>query len=297
MKHIKKLIKFFSIQLYDLIFWRLKNILFKPSCSLCFSKKTKLVNAYKRQFCVCEECKFIYANDFPEFIVNVGMGMNGSWGGVNAGGEREYYLTKYIQRNFDKESFLLYGVGSARGFIELLKEKFNVSGADLSSPVIEHFNNIYENRYFHVDKIKGKFDVIIATEVFEHFTNGRYYFNLINNHLNSDGIICGTTNFYPGSGSIEDNQKLGYMSIREHLCYWSEASLSYICNQYNYHLVTFEMIRPGSVLPDTKYNEIYENKRIFFISRDKRIIKKLEAAKISNPIIDLDTEKIHYDEL
>lgn len=290
---IKTIIKKIILTTYDLLFWRLKNFFIHPLCPLCDSK-TNQENAYKRHFRKCNNCNFIFSNDVPSIILDIGMGMTGSWGGIKSGGEREYWLTKFLYSNFERKKTLLYGVGTAFGFVKLLDEKYDVYGSDISKNVVTYYDNLLPNKYFHAYKIDGLFGYIIATEVFEHFVRPRKDFELILNHLENDGILCGTTNFYPDSGPIIDNQQLGYMEIKEHQSYWSKKSMSMFAKKHKLELILFKMIRPGSVLRDTKYNEIYENKVVFFLTRDKKKYKKLLKIRDKNRILNLDVEKIKF---
>jgi len=220
------------------------------------------------------------------------MGLVGSWGGVNAGGEREDYLVRMLQSGLAKSTFLLYGVGSNRSFPVLRSEGCDVYGCDISPSVIEYRENKYGSEYFfHTDKLakyKNKFDVVVACEVFEHFHNPKRWIELIIQSLKEDGVLCGTTNFYPG-GDIEDGQKVGYMSLNGHVAYWSERSMSRLFGNYGMELVSFEMICPGSVKPDLTFHDLYPNKRVFFASADVKTIKFLKELNEKSPILPLDT--------
>lgn len=134
------------------------------------------------------------------------------------------------------------------------------------------------------DKI---YDGIIAVEVFEHFAEPKSSINLLISLLKPNGIICGTTNFYPG-GPIEDDNNPGYMSLRGHIAYWGLTSMTCIASYHNLTVAAFELIRPGSVLPDEKYGQLWPNKRVFFIYNPNAHQSYFEHLLKKTPIIPID---------
>jgi hypothetical protein len=143
----------------------------------------------------------------------------------------------------------------------------DVVGSDISLDVVRAKKSQFGSDRFYVPTeipTEVKFDGIVAVEVFEHFAEPRNTFSLIFNRLNIGGVICGTTDFYKGQ-EIADGNTPGYMSLRGHIAYWSSKSMSRISEEFGYAVAEFEMIRPGIVLPDEKYGQLYPNKRVFFI--------------------------------
>lgn len=261
----------------------------KPACPVCCGS-TISRKGYDRVFRQCTRCDFIFSHDYPEFAAELGMGMTGSWGGVSKGGEREDYLTRMLVREFDARNILLYGVGSALAFPVLLQEGFEVHGTDVSSDVIAYRQKEAGKRFFHASdlaKISAAYDGVIACEVFEHFHAPPRWLGQIVKSLKPGGTLCGTTNFYPG-GPIEDSQKIGYMSLRGHVAYWSEKALATALQPHGMTVVLFEMVCPGSVKPDKTYNDLFPNKRVFFASSDTRKIARLRQLKQETPILPID---------
>ncbi len=222
---------------------------------------------YGRSFYQCQECEFIFAIDYDLRTLSKGMGMEGSWSGPGGGGYREYYLVKMLMQNVGLKSFLLYGTGNTQTFADLREEGVDVVGCDISQDVVEYRKAAFgDNAFFTPDSLPADkaYDGIVAVEVFEHLAEPKSAFSLLMSRLNPSGVICGTTHFYPG-GAIEDNNNPGYMSHKGHVAYWNPKSMSYIARNYHYAVASFEMIRPGSVLPDEKYGQLWPNKRVFFL--------------------------------
>ena len=270
--------------------WYLISTLIRPNCRLCSGTTVRKVG-YGRYFLECRSCGFIFAGDFPESVAQIGAGMSGSWGDADTGGEREDFLVRFIHKDLEKQSFLLYGVGSTLAFPVLISERFDVYGCDVSESVIEYRQKKYGiDRFFHANKLESihnKYDVVVACEVIEHLNYPQKAFSTILNCMKLNGILCGTTNFHPG-GDIEDGQKVGYMSFRNHVAYWSEKSMTKLLGNFGMNLITFEMVCPGSVKPDLKYNDLFPNKRVFFASADEDVISFLIELKSKNPILPID---------
>jgi len=195
------------------------------------------------------------------------MGMEGSWSGAGGGGYREYFLVKMLEKDLGFQSFLLFGTGNTATLGRLISEGVDVVGCDISQDVVAYKRQQHGNSRFHpAEEIPShlRFDAIVAVEVFEHFAAPNESWRVLTRHLNDGGIICGTTNFYPG-GPIEDSNDPGYMSLKGHVAYWSQKSLGYLARTKGFKLEAFEMVRPGSVLPDEKFGQLWPNKRVFFL--------------------------------
>ena len=279
------------LQRFAKVQWYFSTNYLKVPCRVCGGKTFKEM-AYNRIFVKCSSCNFIFSGDFPEFTANIGMGMSGSWGGAEKGGEREDYLVRMLANDYGKKTFLLYGVGSTLAFPVLLQEGFDVYGCDVSEDVIRYRQSQFgKERFFHARELQTKidrFDAIVACEVFEHFCNPKKWITRIVHSLRKDGIICGTTNFYLGKG-IEDTNSIGYMGLAGHVAYWSEQSMEKMFNAFNMALVAFEMICPGSIKPDPKYNLLFPNKRVFFLSSNSESMDKLKVLKMVVPVLPIDT--------
>ena len=88
--------------------------------------------------------------------------------------------------------------------------------------------------------------------------------------------------------SIEDSNNPGYMSHRCHTAYWGHKSMAYMASIYGLSLSEFEMQRPGSVIPDQKYGQLFPNKRVFFIYDRERHGDYFDNLKNCSPILPID---------
>lgn len=262
-----------------------------PRCKVC-GARTRSRNAYGRIFYECQDCEFIFAIDYDNEVLHKGMGMEGSWSGPGGGGYREYYLAKMMMRDLGCKSFLLYGTGNTPTFATLREEGLDVIGCDTSPDVVEYKRTIFgDDSFFTPEDLPAdiQYDGIIAVEVFEHIAEPKYTFPLLMGRLRPHGVICGTTNFYLGAG-IEDSNSPGYMSLRQHVAYWSLRSMSRLAQDYRYAVAAFELVRPGSVLPDEDYGQLWPNKRVFFVydpqahrSYFEQLLKNTQILPIDRP--------------
>ena len=216
--------------------------------------------------------------------------MEGSWTGPGGGGYREYYLVQMLMQDLSLESFLLFGTGNTPTFARLREEGVDVVGCDISQDVVDYKTAAFGNDvFFTPGSLPGdrKYDGIIAVEVFEHFGEPRSSLDLLMSLLRPRGVICGTTNFYPG-GRIEDENKPGYMSHGGHVAYWSLRSMTCLARNYRRAVASFEMVRPGSLLPDEKYGQLWPNKRVFFIYDAAAHRDYFERLLRTTPILPID---------
>lgn len=245
---------------------------------------------YGRPFAECTDCGFIFTDDYDASGLGRGMGMEGSWSGPGGGGYREYYLVKLLRNDLALRTSLLFGTGNTATLGRLLEEGFDSVGVDISPDVVAHKKEVLgDDRFFTPSTLPDdrRFDVIVAVEVFEHLTDPHASWQLLANHLEVGGILCGTTNFYPG-GPIEDGNDPGYMSHKGHVAYWSERSLGQLAKRYGFALEGFEMVRPGSVLPDERYGQLWPNKRVFFVFEAGRYETYFQQLRARHGILPID---------
>ena len=274
------------------IAWDLRTRVRPPRCPICEGTGTRRVG-YGRPFVECARCGFLWCHDSPEWVAARGMGLVGSWGGPEKGGERDDFMVRLLNdHGRERRKVLIYGAGTTLVFRVLHDEGFDVYGADIGSDVVAYRNTEFPGRFFHASEIEKSahgFDIITACEVFEHMHDPVRWINALSSNLAPDGVLCGSTNFYPGDGPIEDGQRIGYMSVGGHVAYWSESALDAALRRLHMQVVVFELVCPGSVKPDLAYGSLFPNKRLFFGSRDAALIERLRALKAETPILPCDT--------
>jgi SAM-dependent methyltransferase len=259
-------------------------------CGLCGERKTSLRTAYGRVFAECPLCGLISVKDLNQKLSGNGMGLEGSWSGPGGGGYREYFLTQMLITGLNKKSFLLFGTGNTPTFERLLTEGVEVVGCDVCQEVVRIKVGKHGSGFFFEPQdlpLKKKYDGIIAVEVFEHFTEPSKTLSLLVSRLNPGGIICGTTDFYCG-GSITDSNRPGYMSHSDHCSYWSARSMAFAATKHGLKAIAFELIRPGSVLPDERYGQLWPNKRVFFIYDPRFHEDYFRSLHETTPILPID---------
>lgn len=260
----------------------------KQKCLIC-NGTTCIENIYMRDFFICQSCSFVFSTDYEINNIIKGMGMEGSWTGPGGGGFREYFLVKLLSQELGAKSFLLFGTGNTPTFEKLLGEKYDVIGCDISENVVRYKKEKHgENLFFTPDTLPKdkKYDAIIAVEVIEHFHKPLKIFYFLHSLLNKSGTICGTTDFFIGK-TLRESDTSEYMKSKGHIAYWNNSSLSRLSKNFQYLVTDFELIRPGSILPDEKFGKLWPNKRVFFIHSLENKEYFLQKKSVS-PILPID---------
>jgi SAM-dependent methyltransferase len=163
--------------------------------------------------------KYISVEDFEdigEIVVSDGRTGDGEeWG-------REAYLAKYGLQIFrstfndaGKKDVLFFGAGISGDHKIISKfPDVNVRITDL-----DNFQN--EPNFIPLDD-KSKFDLVIISEVIEHFENPEADLENVYSKIKDDGLIICTTNINDTYVSLE---RLDYPFIPGHTCYYSGLGL------------------------------------------------------------------------
>jgi len=212
----------------------------KKKCIICNSGNTTIekitnIKNIECEFAVCNDCDFIhnpknyfeYKKDSFKTVSSDPKTSKRAGDGKRAG--REYKMaetTLNILKDNSPKNILLFGVGMSLDH-KLLKKNFPENKVYISD--IDNFQQ--EENFVHLDKNK-KFDIIIASEVIEHFTDPINEFKRIFSKLNEEGMIVASTN-------IKDNTPLSrllYPFLRGHTSYYSGKSLIHLARKFGFEI-------------------------------------------------------------
>lgn len=118
------------------------------------------------------------------------------------------------------DSVLDYGCGPEPVLSELLKG----DGYDC---------DIYDP-YFFPELPEKSYDLVISTEVFEHFRNIRAELYKIRSLLNPGGFLAVMTSFHDAVVSFED---WWYVSDPTHICFLSARTFDWIAKQFGFKII------------------------------------------------------------
>jgi hypothetical protein len=138
----------------------------------------------------------------------------------------EYFLVKYLIEKFNLKKFLLYGTGDTKTFDMLTDEGADVTGCDLSP-----FHKHGRPKFYTPDELPGKYDGIIAVDVFEHFSEPKKYFELLINKLLTLSSLKADENLQDKPQGISSGVPpplSDYLSMRHNQYHTRESPIDYI---------------------------------------------------------------------
>lgn len=125
-----------------------------------------------------------------------------------------------IQYCPDVNSVLDYGCGPVPVLAQLLgREGFN---CDVYDP---HFSPEFPG---------GKFDLVISTEVFEHFRKIKPELERIRAYLNPGGFLAVMTGFHD---AVESFEKWWYIADPTHICFFSMQTFRWIAEKFGFKVI------------------------------------------------------------
>ncbi len=236
-----------------------------PDCPVCGSsaretqidKKEMLASVSEVQHLfICNNCHFVNFPSNTTKELNLETDKSGHRAGSLDKPGREYFyfeaISNYIFPN-KKISVCIYGAGLSYDHHHI-RSKDNVLEC-----YITDLQNYQESNFFIDNPIK-KFDLVIASEVIEHFENPIENFNHLLSFVSDSGLLLIGTNIHIPGTKID---KLKYPFLLGHCSYWSPESLNMITSRLKYKLFFMNTSFGGP------------RKRAVFIFKNEDIINKL----------------------
>lgn len=172
-------------------------------------------------FATCPQCGFYFSaqnfNDYEHNNRGIFKAKKTARVGDGTVPGREYYMTMsaidVLQR--DNLTVAIFGAGLSRDH-ELIR-----AHAAVASCVIIDLVNFQESEYFEPVTTKRQFDIVVASEVFEHFMRPRKELARCLSLLRRDGILLASTNL----NAKKDITAQAYPFLYGHTSYYSNRSL------------------------------------------------------------------------
>jgi SAM-dependent methyltransferase len=203
------------------------NRVISQKCILCNSDMVfPFIIKNKRSFFRCGNCELIFlpkkyhlprADEISRYRLHENTLSNQGY--VNMFLEKISIIKKYCHGIY---SVLDYGCGPEPVLAELLrKEGFEC--------------DIYDPYFFHeLSESEKTYDLVISTEVFEHFRDLLYDLHKISSHLKPGGYLAIMTSFHD---SVADLESWWYMSETTHICFFSNRTFEYIADNFGFEIV------------------------------------------------------------
>ena len=151
---------------------------------------------------------------------------------------RRKLLLQYAKGCID---LLDYGCASGE-FVDYIRNDYNSWGCDISKDAISIAKDKYplnSKRYYTIEdivKLGVKFDVVCVWDVIEHIENPELLMKNLDILLKDKGVVLLST---PNIGSLFariTKTRWPFMTPPEHLCFYSDKSMSYLAKKYYYEI-------------------------------------------------------------
>lgn len=192
------------------------------NCPLCNMPEEKTFAAGGRNYHVCGRCGLLYM-DISDHL--------------DADEEKKRY--SFHQNSIDDEGYVAFLGRVIEPSMQYLNAGMN--GLDYGcgpNPVLAKLVedkglkcDYYDPFFFPECKADAKYDFIFATECFEHFFNSRKEVEKICAMLSSNGILGIMTELM---GDSTDFATWYYKNDPTHVCFYSNETINYICQTYNF---------------------------------------------------------------
>lgn len=218
-----------------------------------------------------------------------------------AGEEATYFSIKgMLEQNNDEKATILE-VGSGLGYLTyaISKNGYNITGLDISSDAVnkatKQFGNLYvcSDLYQFAGENKGKFDIIILTEVIEHIPDPSGFCDALVTLLKVGGKLAITT---PNKSAFTSEEFWETELPPVHLTWFSETSFKTIAAKKNLDFSFFDFTNFNKKHIDISrfvfFKTVYKiKKRVHVLDRSGKIISPVlvshetgTAAKIKRAV-------------
>lgn len=191
------------------------------NCKICKAKTKQFEDSeLKKTFFHCSCCELIFL-DKKCFITT--QNEKNQYDQHNNSLENEGYVKMFDDfLDFTLESLhiktaLDFGSGPTPVLTELLKRRGHI---------VNHFDKFYQPKKVYENKF---YDLITATEVFEHLENPKEILSTLAKHLNPNGIISLMTLFH--TNKQEDFLKWWYRRDPTHITFFTPKSIEFMASE------------------------------------------------------------------
>jgi SAM-dependent methyltransferase len=157
--------------------------------------------------------------------------------------EETYYpLFTYLK---DKKNLDILEIGSGYGYTShAMMQENNVTGIDISNKAVDFANENFGN-HFYCSKIEDfksdkKFDLIVATEIFEHLVDPSVIFDLSKKLLKKTGVLFVTTPNKDHSDSINKGAIWQTDLPPVHTFWGTKKGVVALANKHNFSVDFFD---------------------------------------------------------
>lgn len=198
------------------------------NCKICQSSDLKILEIQDKYY-YCNNCEFVFLS--PDQIIDAAAEKE-RYQGHDNNHQNEGYVKmfeKFIEEvieanmNLKKGSKVLdFGCGPGPVLADLLAEK----EADVE---------IYDPYFYpQQDFKKKKYDLITATEVFEHFSDPIKELKLLSSLLKEEGYLAVMTSFHPGPEELEE---WWYKWDPTHIVFYNQQTFKKIASMFNFKII------------------------------------------------------------
>lgn len=246
-------------------------------CLLCRNKLShkNIFNRWKNyKLFSCPKCGCVCTNiDFktfkPEFFHNLeykkkyikkSIGKNFKYRLSKFGNERIKYIFDNIKFKTEKPNILDFACGYGAFLYALKKKKIRSKGIDFDDDSVEFCKKLNLNVSKEtISKEKdSSFDLITLFDVIEHLHQPNIFLkNAIKKLKNKGHILLFTPNINSLSNILMGHEHNNF-AIFDHVCFYNEKSIKYICKRYGLKLIKFDYY--GLDIKDYFQKVEYENK-------------------------------------